>query len=406
MATDDYTIRQLTADDLEAFSVVLHMAFLSDSPLENVMQAEKTVFEPERSHAVVADGQFAGVGQILTRTVTVPGGAAVPVAAVTSVGVRPDHRRRGVLTRIMRTQLHGLHESGGEPIAALWASEAAIYGRFGYGLATDYVHHEITAKTPFRPGIDLGAERVREVSREEAWPLLRPIYDRYAAATAGALGRTDPHWNYHYLDTERRRAGASALRFAVHPDGYVAFRVKGDWTDRAPNGRLTVREFVATTPRAYAALLRYVLDVDLVGVVEWDGGPDETLTLMLQTPRAALRKRYDGMFVRLVDLDRALMARHYAADVDVVIDVADEFCPWNAGRWRFAAKEGKATVERTTADADLSTSTTELAAAFLGGPRLASLAAAGRVREHTPGAVSRLSAAFVGQREPVCVEVF
>jgi len=405
VATDDYTIRQLTADDLEAFSGVLATAFLADGELEKIIDAERTVFEPERSVAVVADGRFAGVGQILSRAVTLPGGRICPMAAVTSVGVRPDHRRRGVLTRIMRAQLHGLHESGAEPIAALWASEAAIYGRFGYGLATDYVRHEISARTPFRPGVDLGTDRVREVPRAEAMAVIRPIYERYAAATVGALGRTEPHWNYHLLDSEHRRRGASPFRFAVHPDGYAVYRVKGEWSDRAPNGRVMVRELVATTPESYAALMRYLLDVDLIGVIEYDGGPDEPLSLLLQTPRAALRRRFDGMFIRLVDLDRGLTARDYAADVDVVMDVADEFCPWNAGRWRFVAKDGDAVVERTTADADLSLSTTELSAAYLGGPRLTSLAAAGRVRG-TPAAVARLSAAFQSEREPACVEVF
>ncbi|CRK55380.1 Enhanced intracellular survival protein [Alloactinosynnema sp. L-07] len=406
MATDDYTLRTLTADDLDEYAGVVATAFLSEGDLANVIDAERTVFEPDRTVAVLEGGRFAGVGGILTRSLTLPGGRARPVAGVTSIAVRPDQRRRGVLSRIMRAQLDGLHESGAEPIAALWASEAAIYGRFGYGLATDYIHYEITAKTPFRPGVDLGADRVREVARADAIEAIKPIYERHAATTVGALSRPGAYWEYHLLDTERRRAGASPLRFAVHPDGYAVYRVKGEWSERAPDGRLMVRELVATTPRAYAALVRYLLDVDLIGMVELDGAVDEPLTLLLQTPRAALRKRFDGLFIRLVDLDRALVARDYAADVDVVIEVADEWCPWNAGRWRFTAKDAQATVERTTADADLSTSSTELGAAFLGGTRLTMLAAAGRVHEHTPGAVARLSAAFLGEREPACVEVF
>ncbi|MGH3861292.1 GNAT family N-acetyltransferase [Actinokineospora sp.] len=407
MANDDYSIRPLTGDDLPEFSALLAKAFLSDDNVDSMVESERLVFEPERSLAVVAEGRFAGVGQILTRSVCVPGRGQTPVAAVTSVGVATDHRRRGVLTRLMRAQLHGLHESGAEPIAALWASEAAIYGRFGYGGATDFVSYEITAKTPFRPGVDLGVDRVRELPREEVLPVIRPLYDRYAATRVGMLGRGDGHWAYHLLDSEQRRAGASRLRFAVHPDGYAAYRVKSAWTERGPDGRVSVRELVANTPQAYAALVRHLLDVDLIGWVDYNAGVDDPLPLLLQTPRAAGCSRYDGMFVRLVDIDRALPTRSYASAVDVVLEVADEFCPWNAGRWRFTVDAGGAAeVTRSTDEPDVSTSTTDLAAAFLGGTRVATLAAAGRVREHTPGAVAALSAAFLGEREPVCLEVF
>lgn len=407
MANDDYSIRPLTDDDLPEFAGLLAKAFLNDDHVDSAVEAERTVFEPERSLAVIADGRFAGIGQILTRSVCVPGRGQTPVGAVTSVGVATEHRRRGVLTRLMRAQLHGLHESGAEPIAALWASEAAIYGRFGYGLATDFVNYEIPAKTPFRPGIDLGSDRVRELPREEALPFIRPIYDRYAESRVGALGRGDGHWEYHLLDSENRRGGASRLRFAVRPDGYVAYRVKNGWSDRGPDGRASVRELVANTPQAYAALVRHLLDIDLVAYVDYNAGVDDPLPLLLQTPRAAKCSRYDGMFVRLVDIDRALCARGYASAVDVVLEVADEFCPWNAGRWRFTVDaDGTAEVTRSTDEPDVSTSTTDLAAAFLGGTRIATLAAAGRVREHTPGAVAALSAAFLAEREPVCVEVF
>lgn len=407
MANDDYSVRKLTDDDLPEFSRVLVKAFLSDDDFDSAAEAERTVFEPERATGVVADGRLAGVGQILTRSVCVPGRGQTPVGAVTSVGVAVDHRRRGVLTRLMREQLHGMHESGAEPIAALWASEAAIYGRFGYGLATDYIRHEITAKTPFRPGVELSGDRVLEMSRDEAMPLIRPIYDRYAAGRVGALGRGDGNWDYHYLDLPYARRGMSSLRFAVHPDGYVAYRVRGGWSDRGPDGRVVVRDFVATTPQAYASIIRHLLDIDLVGQVEINGGLDEPLSLLLQTPRAAVCHRFDGLYMRLVDIDRALCARGYASAVDVVLEIADEFCPWNAGRWRFTVDaDGTAEVTRSTDEPDVSTGTNDLAAAFLGGTRIVTLAAAGRVREHTPGAVAALSAAFLAEREPACLEVF
>jgi predicted acetyltransferase len=397
----------MTHDDIDSIAGVLAKVFLVDDDLDSVTASEKTVFEPERTYGVFADDRLVGCGEILTRTICVPGRGQTPVAAITSVGVLTDHRRRGVLTRIMKAQLHGLHEAGAEPISALWASEASIYGRYGYGLATEYIRHEITAKAPFRPGVDLGTEPVREVQRDEAMPIIRPLYDRYAATRVGVLGRGDGHWAYRYLESPRRRNGASSLRYALHPDGYAAYRVNVGWTDRGPDGQVLVYELVANTAPAYAALLRHLLDVDLIGRIEYDGATDEPLTLLLQTPRAALRKRFDGLFVRLVDIDRGLMARGYASAVDVVIEIVDELCPWNEGRWRFKVDEdGSAIVERTTAEPDLSTTTTDLGAAFLGGTRISALAAVGRVIEHKPGAVARLSAAFLADREPACLEVF
>ncbi|MGQ0837962.1 GNAT family N-acetyltransferase [Actinokineospora sp.] len=403
----EYTLRTLTDADLPTFSRLLANAFLADDQIEDITHKESLVFEPARAQGVYADDRLVGTGQVLSRAVCVPGGGLTPFGGVTSVGVAGDHRRRGVLTRIMRAQLHGMHETGAEPIAALWASEAAIYGRFGYGLASEYVRYDVTARTPFRPGVDLGPHPVREVPHAAALPVVRALYDRYAASRVGALARDDAHWAYHLHDAPARRQGASAYRFAVHPDGYAVFRVAQGWTDRAPDGRVSVRELVATSAQGHAALLRYLLDIDLIGHVEHDGAVDDPLTLLLQTPRSALRTVFDGLFVRLVDVDRALPVRTYSAPVDAVVELADEFCPWNAGRWRITVNDkGTAAAVRTRADADLATSTAELGAAFLGGTRLTTLAAAGRVREHTPGSVAALSAAFVAEREPACLEVF
>ncbi|MBE1579275.1 GNAT family N-acetyltransferase [Amycolatopsis roodepoortensis] len=406
MSDDGLTLRTLTTDDLPAFAELLASAFLTD-PTEGLKHRERLVFEPDRTHGVFDGDDLIGVGELLTRKITVPGAGQTPFAGVTSVAVAPGHRRRGVLTRVMRAQLHGLHEDGGEPIAALWASEAVIYPRFGYGLAAQFHRTKVRAKSAFRPGVELEAERVREVARKQAIPLIKAIYEKEAPQRVGALDRPESAWEFVLDDPEYRRHGATALKFAVLPDGYVIYRLKNDWNEEGPRGILTVQELVATTPEAYATLYRFLLDYDLVFTVEGFAALDEPLVHLLANPRAMNRSAGDSLWLRLVDVDRGLVTRRYGAPVDLVLGVRDAFCPWNTGNWRLVTDAGgNAEVTRVEDAPDLELGVDDLGAIFLGGTRPSTLAAAGRIRERTAGAVARATAAFASDREPSCVESF
>jgi predicted acetyltransferase len=364
------------------------------------------VFEPARSHAVFDGETMVGTGELLSRRLVLPGADPVPAGAVTSIGVAPGHRRRGVLSMIMRAQLELLHETG-EPLAVLWASEGGIYGRFGYGLGTQLAQISLPRGTAFRRDVAVDPEPVRELPRERALPLIRDIYDRVWRTRAGYLDRTDSAWEYHLFDGPSRRGGRTGRRFAVHPQAYAVYRAKLDWQERGPRSTVTVHELTAATPAAYAAILRYLLDIDLVGEVVLRLGTDEPLVHMLADPRAAVRTVFDALWVRLVDVDRALIARRFLVPLDTVLEVADEVCPWNAGRWRLVAgPDGRAEVARTDAPADLALDVTALGAAFLGGTRLSTLATAGRVRECQPGTLARASLAFLHDEEPRCLETF
>ncbi|WP_410585282.1 GNAT family N-acetyltransferase [Amycolatopsis sp. lyj-108] len=406
MSDDGLTLRTLTTDDLPALSDMLARAFLSD-PSEGFRHREGLVFEPDRSHGVFDGDELIGMGEILSRKITVPGAGPTPFAGITSVGVAPGHRRRGALTRVMRAQLHGLHDDGAEPIAALWASESVIYPRFGYGLAAQFYRAKIRAKAAYRPGVELEAERVREVGREQAIPLIKAIYDKEAPQRVGALDRPGATWEFNLDDPEGRRNGATALKFAVLPDGYAIYRVKSDWHEEGPRGTLIVQELVATTPEAYATLYRFLLDYDLVGTVETFAALDEPLIHLLADPRKISRSGGDSLWVRLVDVDRALKTRRYGVPVDLVFGVRDAFCPWNTGNWRLVTDEGgNAEVTRVEDAPDLELDVIDLGAIFLGGTRPSTLAAAGRIKERTAGAVSRATAAFASDREPSCLESF
>jgi predicted acetyltransferase len=399
------TIRTLTEADLDEFTRVLAAAFLIDRD-DDFLAFERAVFEPSRAHGVFDGGTMIGSGEMLTRRITLPGTGPTPVAAITAVGVAPGHRRRGVLSMIMREQLTTMHDRG-EAISILWASEGAIYGRFGYGLASDYVRYAVPAGSPFRPGVDVGGDRVRELPKKAAEPVLREIYRTIVPNRVGLLERTDGSWAYHLTDTEIRRKSFGTLRFAIHPQGYAAYRVRQGWQDRGPSSELIVHELIAANPTAYAALFRYLLDVDLISEVQLHQPTDDPVIHLLADPRAALRTMVEGLWVRLVDLDRALESRTYSVPLDVVLEVTDPFCPWNAGGWRLVVdSDGRARVRRDAGPADVTLGIDDLSAVFLGGTRLTTLAAAGRVRESRPGVVARMTLAFLHDGAPACTEQF
>lgn len=400
----DVELRPVESIELPAFFRAAVETFGSDVGDEEREQFG-LVFEPARSLACLDRGEVVGTTAIFGRGLTVPGGVR-PVAAVTLVTVRPTHRRRGLLTSMMRRQLTDLHEQEREPVAALWATQAPIYGRFGYGMAARSAG--FTARKEhmrLRHEVPTGSGRVELLPVERARPFERTVYDAVAAATPGCLTRDERWWTRLLSDGPEQRGGGTRRRHAVHVEddgsatGYAAYRIR--------DGKVLVDDVFATTPAAHAALWRFLAGIDLFDELTRRHGPlDDPLEAMLLDPRALFRDVQDSLWIRLVDLDRALASRTFAAPVDVVLDVTDELCPWNAGRWRLSGDGSGATCTRTSDPADLSLPVNELGAAYLGGPRLSVLAAAGLVTEHRPGALAAASRAFAGEVQPWCPEVF
>ncbi|GGQ35027.1 UPF0256 protein [Streptosporangium pseudovulgare] len=392
-----YPLRTIRADELDTWARMITTTYGQDWYEGGLRNAASSI-EPGRTIAAYDGAEIVGGASIYGRVMTIPG-AAVPVAGITLVAVLPTHRRRGILTAMMRKQLTDLHESGGEPIAALNAAEATIYGRFGYGIASHVAEIQGEKKSmALRPGIDLGDGTIRLLRREEARPLLEKVYDTARLRAVGWVDRTEKFWQARLADGERARDGGTELRFAVHLEnggevtGYALYRSKPRLVQ--------VIEVAATTRQSYAALWRYLIDLDAHAGLTYDGAIDEPLRHLLADPRAARTTVIDNLWVRLVDVDRALMARRYSVPLDLVLEVQDPFCPWNAGRHRLLADGDSVTCERTRARPDLRLTSAELGAAYLGGTTLTSLAAAGRVEELRPGAVATASLAFRGEREP------
>ncbi|MFF0034794.1 GNAT family N-acetyltransferase [Streptomyces mirabilis] len=344
--------------------------------------------------------QCVGTAGAFSFRVTVPGGTSVPAAGITMVSVAATHRRRGLLTSMMRRQLDDIR-SWGEPLAVLTASEPVIYGRFGYGIATHQYNVEIDT-TRVRLSVPPGTDdvRLRYATPAEVLDACEAVYARLVPGRPGMLARR-PGWDRAMLlDPESERDGASPLQCVVAERnnevvGYARYRIKQDGDHRGAGFTVRLDQLEALDPASHAALWRFLFEIDLTSTLRAHGRPvDEAWQHMVSDIRRCAVRMRDALHVRLVDVGAALEARTYQAPVDVVFEVEDVFCPWNEGRWRLTGDTKGATCVRTSDAADLALSVRELGAAYLGGVSLASLAAAGRVRELRRGALAEASVGF------------
>jgi predicted acetyltransferase len=403
-------IRPVTEEQFDAFARSSGASFGYEARPE-AREQTLAVFELERSLAVFDGEEIVGTGGIFTFDTSVPGGAALPTAGVTWISVKPTHRRRGILRQVMRRQLDDIRTRG-EPMASLWASEAQIYGRFGYGLAAENAEIHIDRRHTQLEHLPPVAGRTRMVDRETALAAWPAIYDRARAVRPGMHTRT-PAWWEHRVFREVDSAppgftGPLLVQFEEGgvPTGYVKYRRKMDEQHGAPAGSLAVGELLAATDAAYAGLWQYVFGVDLVVNIDARLRPvDEPLWWMLHDPRRLVREVHDALWVRILDVSATLGARHYATEGRLVIEVRDEFCPWTAGRYDLIGGPDGATCRPTSAEPDIRLGIAELGAAYLGGARFQALRRAGRV-EGESAALRRADAMFAWDPLPWCPEVF
>jgi predicted acetyltransferase len=379
--------------------------YFNPPPSDEFLERLPRTMPHERMHAAFEDGQIVGGAGAFPFELSVPGGS-LPCAGVTAVGVHPTHRRRGVLRSMMDTQLRDIHERG-EPIAALYASEETIYGRFGYGIASWAgelkVPHEWDA---FAEPLEV-AGKTRFVTPEEARELFPPIYEAARRERPGMMSRSEAWWQDRHLRLPEDEA-AAPKRFVVlelegEPQGYAIYRTHFDFDGGSATSRLSVREALGATPQATAAIWRFLLDVDWTATVEmFLAPPDHPLFLLLATPRRMRFRMGDGLWARVVDLPAALSGRAYGEGGPLVLEVRDAVCEWNDGRWKL---EG-GVCERTDAEPDLALDVSALGSAYLGAVSFKQLREALRIEEIKAGAIERADALFAWRPLPWCPEIF
>ncbi|SDO43328.1 Predicted acetyltransferase [Streptomyces sp. cf386] len=399
-------LRVLRQDEWNIWYDALIRAFGGVPEAAEERELWNSLTEIDRSLGAWDGDACVGTAGAFSFRLTVPGGASVPAAGVTMVSVAATHRRRGVLTSMMRRQLDDVREWGW-PLAVLTASEPEIYGRFGYGVGSFQVSTEIDT-TRVRLSVPPGTDdvRLRYAVPADVLDVCEAVYARKVADRPGMLARL-PGWErLGVLDPESEREGASPLQCVLAERdgevvGYARFHVKPEWDGSGPKGAVRLRDVQALDPVAQAALWRFLFGIDLTSTVKAYARPvDEAWQHQVSDIRRCAVRVRDALHVRLVDVGAALSARTYQAPVDVVFEVEDAFCPWNAGRWRLSGDAKGASCERTTDAVDLSLSVRELGAAYLGGVSLAALGSAGRVREVRQGALAEASVGFASAVAP------
>ncbi|WP_020658267.1 GNAT family N-acetyltransferase [Amycolatopsis benzoatilytica] len=392
-------IRQTTSEDYDLYFSTVTSAFGQFFPTaagSGLMAA----FEPDRGlFALGPDGRPIGCSSSYSFELTLPGDAAVPAGALTGVGVLPTHRRQGVLSAMMRRQLQNCRDRD-EFLSVLLASEAVIYRRFGYGPAT-YLHRLTVDRSAAAFAVPQTRGTIEMRTRETSTDLLAEIYDRYRRTQPGAVTRPRRWWE---LGAGQPPVAPEPRHVAVHrdpdgvADGYATYLVAGD--------TLTVDETIGGDEAA-AALARFLLTHDLVKTVVFRKVPqDSPLRWQLRDFRAAEPAgETDWLWVRLLDVPRALTARGWFADGELVLDVADGFAD-QTGRYLLTVRDGKAECARTDREADLSLDVSDLGSVYLGGTPVSTLVRAGRVQAHRDGAAEDADALFRGERAPHCLHWF
>ena len=409
------SLRPLTPDDFAAAWQLLQIAFGDKGDDEDVA-AEQSVFEYDRSVGAFSDGDLVGCLSAWSFELSLPHGA-LPAAGTTWVAVSPTHRRRGVLRALMDAHLGDVARRG-EPLAALWASEAPIYGRFGYGSAAERLR--LTVDLPrlhWRDDVDVADAQIRLVRLDDAETLLDPIYEAVRRRRPGMHRRgSKAWWHYKALSTrEEAMDGASVKAVAVasvdgEPAAYAIYGLTEHWPSNTgtPAGTITVHELAGVDDAAEASLWRYLCSHDLVTTLKASLVPaDVTLPWLVTDPRRVGRQLYDALWLRIIDVPAALTARGWHDSAQLTVQVIDDVFASNDDTWRLeVAPEGAVCERAPDAEPDVTMTVESLGALYLGGTPLARLTSAGRVRVRDRRAADELDRALWVRYLPWAPEVW
>lgn len=402
-------IRTLQRDDAPAFLATMRTTFLQPPAAGDARARfwlERMRPDLDRSWGAFDGDRCVGTFRTLPLELTVPGGASITADGVSAVTVSPTHRRRGVLTGMMREGLRAAADRG-DPVSILIAAEYPIYGRYGFGPATHDATWEVD-RTAAAAGLPEGTVEPVEVA--ELRELAPPVYERARRQRPGGLGRPEQRWDLDFGLAHPEGEKPEWTGYAVvhrdpggAVDGYLRWHADDTWEGMLPTGTLHVDELASTSRAAYADLWRFVLGVDLVRTVRAEERRvDEPLPWLLADARAARPvQRWDRLWLRPLDVPAALRARGYSTQGSVVLDVVDPG-GYAAGRFALDAGPDGADCVPTSRDADVTLPVPALGAAYLGGTRLATLAEAGLVDEHTPGGLAAADRLLAGDLVPWC----
>ena len=387
-------MRPITADEFVKWTRAearAHGNRLDDDP-----EILRPHFDLDRSIGVFEGNEIVGGAHSHKVEMSIPGGSAT-IAGVANIAVQPTHTRQGVMTRMMHHQIHDIHQRG-EPLAALFATESIIYGRFGYGIGSLYErwtidrHHSGYSRRFERQG------RILFVDPADIIRVLPEVFQRATAGRPGVFQRPIYQWERDSHAPEHMQGGQGGLFYIAYEvdgrvDGYAAYRIV--------SANLCVNELMAVTSEANTALWRFCFDVDRMSTTEGLRRPvDDPLPWLLADPRRLQRSTRDGVWVRMVDVVAALNLRRYMHSDQLVIEVQDDLCPWNAGQFKLEGSPVGGECRPSDSSPDLSINVSNLASAYMGAVSFSTLSMAGLVDEKTRGALLRADRMFAAQYSP------
>ncbi|MFC3573208.1 GNAT family N-acetyltransferase [Streptomyces yaanensis] len=414
---EDIEVRPITEPEIPEWSRALSTGFLRPPDLSDHDVADlATHVIPPRTLAAFDNARCVATFRSFPQELTAVGGTPVPADAITNVSVTATHRRRGLLTRMMTRDLAAAKERG-DVVATLIAAEYPIYGRYGFGPATHLAEWTIDVpRTGFdrhRPVPDEDG-RIDLVDGADVRTLGPELYERLRRTQPGAVTRSDRWWQVNTGAIRQDARPWTEPFYAVHRspsgevDGLAVYVCDDHWgDDKRPLNTATVKSLIATSPAAERALWRYLCSIDWVTTVKSGRrAPDDLLPHLLPDPRAARLTTYaDWLWVRILDVARALEARTYERSGTLVLEVVDE-AGLAGGRYRLEAGPDGARCAPTDEDPHLTLAVGELATLWLGDESAVRLAALGRVREQQEGAASVTDALLRTSRRPWCPDVF
>ncbi|MEU6466844.1 GNAT family N-acetyltransferase [Streptomyces sp. NPDC046976] len=408
-------VRTATEADFDDWQRALAVGFTQPPALAcEQLDARRRRFTPGRYLGAVDGGRWVATFRSFEQELTTVGGAAVPADAISGVTVSPTHRRRGLLSRMMAKDLAAARERG-DVVATLLAAEYPIYGRFGFGPATWMSRWTVDVPRagldPRWSGPDDGG-RIELLDGAEVRKLGPELFDRFRRGQPGAVSRNELWWE-EFTGTLRAHADYTEPVHALYrsasgeAQGLVTYRNDHTWTGQQPDQTARVERLFGTTPAAERALWHYMCSIDWITKVDSGGrGPDDLLPYFLPDSRAArIVDQSDMLWVRILDVVRALEARAYDREGALVLEIVDD-AGYAGGRYRLETSPQGASCTATTASADLTLGIGELASVWLGGESLLRLAALGRVRAAREGAARQADALFRSPGRPWCPDDF
>jgi predicted acetyltransferase len=399
-------IRRVRDDELPGFVETMSTAFLERPDVDKVTEQVRPLWDLERTWAAFDEGRMCGTFRSFATELTVPGGTQLPAGGVSAVTVLPPHRRRGIL-RAMVAAEHGAMRERGEAVGLLYASEYPIYGRFGYGPACQESAWTLDVKATSFHGSPAGTSEIVKASPDAAAEM-KGVFEAWRVRQAGEIRRRDYKWEYD-LGLRESVWGPTWKGFvAIHrnetgsADAYARYHVEEKWEQRQPRNTMIVDELHALTDNAYASTWRFLAGIDWVARIKAERrSPAERLPWLLTNARAAdMSEVGDGMWVRLFDVPRALEARTYEREGQLVLEVVDEEAPEGRSRLQLDASPTGTTCKPTERSPDLTLDVAALSTAYMGGVRLRDAVASSSVDEHRAGALSEVDALLRMRDEP------